>query len=172
MPPKVEKQQPMNVVEIASSDDEVDIGPPPGMPRKTTPSSSKSRRQQPQKQQQQKQQQQQQQQQQDSSSEAIAAPVPAYQSLDCRSFWKAGAYDVGPIASKAPAQGLQFRMCLLFIFLFFFCYGKCDFDFPIFGLVWFVGQLEHARVHPKFLHSNATSHKWAFGGNFLFCFVF
>lgn len=126
MPPKVEKQQPMNVVEIASSDDEVDIGPPPGMPRKTTPSSSKSRRQQPQKQQQQKQQQQKQQ---DSSSEAIAAPVPAYQSLDCRSFWKAGAYDVGPIASKAPAQG----------------------------------QLEHARVHPKFLHSNATSHKWAFG---------
>jgi len=126
MPPKVEKQQPMNVVEIASSDDEVDIGPPPGMPRKTTPSSSKSRRQQPQKQQQQ-----------DSSSEAIAAPVPAYQSLDCRSFWKAGAYDVGPIASKAPAQGLQFRMCLFFIFLFFFGYGKCDFDFPIFGLVWF-----------------------------------
>ncbi|XP_056169788.1 protein MICRORCHIDIA 2-like isoform X3 [Syzygium oleosum] len=25
------------------------------------------------------------------------------------------------------------------------------------------GLLEHARVHPKFLHSNATSHKWAFG---------
>ncbi|XP_057420313.1 protein MICRORCHIDIA 1-like isoform X1 [Lotus japonicus] len=25
------------------------------------------------------------------------------------------------------------------------------------------GYLEHARVHPKFLHSNATSHKWAFG---------
>jgi len=24
--------------------------------------------------------------------------------------------------------------------------------------------VEHARVHPKFLHSNATSHKWAFGG--------
>ncbi|KAK2657092.1 hypothetical protein Ddye_010144 [Dipteronia dyeriana] len=23
--------------------------------------------------------------------------------------------------------------------------------------------IEHARVHPKFLHSNATSHKWAFG---------
>jgi len=27
------------------------------------------------------------------------------------------------------------------------------------------GDLEHARIHPKFLHSNATSHKWAFGGN-------
>ncbi|KFK30261.1 hypothetical protein AALP_AA7G238200 [Arabis alpina] len=25
------------------------------------------------------------------------------------------------------------------------------------------GLLEHARVHPKFLHSNATSHKWALG---------
>ncbi|KFK30262.1 hypothetical protein AALP_AA7G238400 [Arabis alpina] len=25
------------------------------------------------------------------------------------------------------------------------------------------GLLEHARIHPKFLHSNATSHKWAFG---------
>ncbi|KAK2355635.1 hypothetical protein P8452_75679 [Trifolium repens] len=25
------------------------------------------------------------------------------------------------------------------------------------------GHLDHARVHPKFLHSNATSHKWAFG---------
>lgn len=29
--------------------------------------------------------------------------------------------------------------------------------------------LEHARIHPKFLHSNATSHKWAFGGEFLTC---
>lgn len=120
MPPKAEKQQPISVVEIASSDDEVEIGPPPGMPRKTTPSSSKSRRQHPRKKQKL---------QQNSSSEVIAAPVPAYQSLDCRSFWKAGGYDVGPVASKAPAQG----------------------------------QLEHARVHPKFLHSNATSHKWAFG---------
>lgn len=25
------------------------------------------------------------------------------------------------------------------------------------------GRLDHVRVHPKFLHSNATSHKWAFG---------
>ncbi|KNA07408.1 hypothetical protein SOVF_172130 [Spinacia oleracea] len=50
------------------------------------------------------------------------------QKLDCRSFWKAGAYEIGP-SSFVPAQG----------------------------------ELEHARVHPKFLHSNATSHKWAFG---------
>lgn len=24
--------------------------------------------------------------------------------------------------------------------------------------------MDHVRVHPKFLHSNATSHKWALGG--------
>ncbi|KAG2606121.1 hypothetical protein PVAP13_4NG147600 [Panicum virgatum] len=29
----------------------------------------------------------------------------------------------------------------------------------------FVDDQNHLRVHPKFLHSNATSHKWAFGGN-------
>ncbi|KAL3633207.1 hypothetical protein CASFOL_022969 [Castilleja foliolosa] len=48
--------------------------------------------------------------------------------LDNRSFWRAGAYEIGPAVSTL----IQ-------------------------------GDLEHARVHPKFLHSNATSHKWAFG---------
>ncbi|PWA75348.1 histidine kinase-like ATPase, C-terminal domain-containing protein [Artemisia annua] len=48
--------------------------------------------------------------------------------LEIRSFWKAGAFDIGP-TKWTPSQG----------------------------------ELEHARVHPKFLHSNATSHKWAFG---------
>lgn len=52
----------------------------------------------------------------------------AKQKLEIRSFWKAGAFDVGPVKFD-PGQG----------------------------------ELEHARVHPKFLHSNATSHKWAFG---------
>ncbi|KAL2905510.1 Protein MICRORCHIDIA 2 [Bienertia sinuspersici] len=54
-------------------------------------------------------------------------PNVAKQKLECRSFWKAGSYEVGP-SSFVPVQG----------------------------------ELEHARVHPKFLHSNATSHKWAF----------
>ncbi|KAF9603671.1 hypothetical protein IFM89_037330 [Coptis chinensis] len=49
-------------------------------------------------------------------------------SLEFRSFWKAGGYDVG-LTKSLHEQAL----------------------------------LEHARVHPKFLHSNATSHKWAFG---------
>lgn len=51
-----------------------------------------------------------------------------YRSLESRSFWKAGDYEVGPTKFTS-----------------------------------FQGDLEHARVHPKFLHSNATSHKWAFG---------
>ncbi|KAG6397395.1 hypothetical protein SASPL_143562 [Salvia splendens] len=50
------------------------------------------------------------------------------QSIEDRSFWRAGAYEIGTTKSTL----LQ-------------------------------GDLEHARVHPKFLHSNATSHKWAFG---------
>ncbi|KAK9054423.1 hypothetical protein SSX86_025501 [Deinandra increscens subsp. villosa] len=48
--------------------------------------------------------------------------------LENRSFWKAGAFDIGPTKWNPS-----------------------------------LGELEHARVHPKFLHSNATSHKWAFG---------
>ncbi|PIN15799.1 hypothetical protein CDL12_11551 [Handroanthus impetiginosus] len=48
--------------------------------------------------------------------------------LENRSFWRAGAYEIGPIKTTL----IQ-------------------------------GDLEHARVNPKFLHSNATSHKWAFG---------
>ena len=28
----------------------------------------------------------------------------------------------------------------------------------------FADQQNHMRIHPMFLHSNATSHKWAFGG--------
>lgn len=63
--------------------------------------------------------------------------APNCQTLDSRSFWKAGDYAVGPTARPYIAQG----------------------------------QLEHARVHPKFLHSNATSHKWAFGGKLFFLFT-
>ncbi|XP_022740514.1 protein MICRORCHIDIA 2-like isoform X1 [Durio zibethinus] len=63
-------------------------------------------------------------------SEAIMPPLlPFNETLESRSFWKAGNYAVGPTSKPALLQG----------------------------------SLEHARVHPKFLHSNATSHKWAFG---------
>jgi hypothetical protein len=33
-----------------------------------------------------------------------------------------------------------------------------------------VSGMDHVRVHPRFLHSNATSHKWALGG-MVFLFI-
>ncbi|KAF0900204.1 hypothetical protein E2562_028687 [Oryza meyeriana var. granulata] len=53
--------------------------------------------------------------------------------LDCRTFWKAGAFE----AASAPSR--EFHVALE------------------------AGDFDRARVHPKFLHTNATSHKWAFG---------
>lgn len=38
---------------------------------------------------------------------------------------------------------------------------SCDIKLYIY---FFVVGMDHVRVHPKFLHSNATSHKWALGG--------
>ncbi|CAN8328006.1 unnamed protein product [Cochlearia groenlandica] len=57
------------------------------------------------------------------------ATVASRETLECRSFWKAG-------------DNFEIQKCVT----------------PAAS-----GMLEHARIHPKFLHSNATSHKWAFG---------
>ncbi|KAK8687253.1 hypothetical protein V6N13_086079 [Hibiscus sabdariffa] len=115
MNPKIEKEH-LNVVDIASSEDEGDgqtvaikkassIRNQPPLPEISRPELPRISR-------------------------AITPPIiPSNETLESRSFWKAGNYVVGP-SSKHPL--LQ-------------------------------GSLEHARVHPKFLHSNATSHKWAFG---------
>lgn len=43
------------------------------------------------------------------------------------------------------------------------CAQLFDMDF-ILLCVCVSGGFDHVRVHPKFLHSNATSHKWALGG--------
>ncbi|CAA6653897.1 unnamed protein product [Spirodela intermedia] len=61
---------------------------------------------------------------------------PSYETPPSRSFWKAGSYHPagGAAASRSPEQ---------------------DPEEP--------SALSRARVHPKFLHSNATSHRWAFG---------
>ncbi|PKU73103.1 protein MICRORCHIDIA 2 [Dendrobium catenatum] len=53
-----------------------------------------------------------------------------FESLECRSFWRAGNYEVKSSLLPSPQESSEF---------------------------------DRARVHPKFLHSNATSHKWAFG---------
>uniref|UniRef100_A0A0D9W3F7 Morc S5 domain-containing protein n=1 Tax=Leersia perrieri TaxID=77586 RepID=A0A0D9W3F7_9ORYZ len=50
-----------------------------------------------------------------------------------KQFWKAGDYDGKPFGDVAPAPHSS------------------------------VSGFDHVRVHPKFLHSNATSHKWALG---------
>ncbi|KAJ6840004.1 putative protein MICRORCHIDIA 1 [Iris pallida] len=57
---------------------------------------------------------------------------PEADASSCRSFWRAGSYEV-----SAASRSLQ---------------GELE-----------SGDFDRARVHPKFLHSNATSHKWAFG---------
>ncbi|PRQ57647.1 putative histidine kinase-like ATPase domain-containing protein [Rosa chinensis] len=68
----------------------------------------------------------------------------------CRQFWKAGNYNDG-IRSKATFQSI-----LLYIF------GSnlrgLQVNFTNIG-----DGKNYVHVHPMFLHSNATSHKWAFG---------
>ncbi|KAG8478210.1 hypothetical protein CXB51_028173 [Gossypium anomalum] len=115
MPPKVEKEH-LNVVDIASSDDDGDaqtvarnkassLGERQLRRNISSPEIPES-------------------------SGPITPPaLPSGETLDSRSFWKAGNYVIGPTSKPALLEGA----------------------------------LEHARVHPKFLHSNATSHKWAFG---------
>ncbi|XP_049400563.1 protein MICRORCHIDIA 7-like [Solanum stenotomum] len=65
----------------------------------------------------------------------VASPVSVPVVTSCKQFWKAGDYD----GKKEGCAG--------------FFSGAYDQT---------VG-MDHVRVHPKFLHSNATSHKWALG---------
>lgn len=101
MPPKI--GIPADVVEIDSSDDEEDVSssatrakPPQSRPKvdastnKTTPQSR------PQVRQQQRQQ----------SAAATTASVPTNEAMECRSFWKAGAYAASPTTRVAPGQGV------------------------------------------------------------------
>ncbi|OMO56951.1 hypothetical protein CCACVL1_26096 [Corchorus capsularis] len=108
MPPKIEKDQHLVVANLASSENEGGVQPPPlqvSGPDTEMPQSS-------------------------GAITPSEPPVPPLdETLESRSFWKAGNYAVGPTCRPSA----------------------------------FEGSLEHARVHPKFLHSNATSHKWAFG---------
>lgn len=60
---------------------------------------------------------------------------------------------VTPMESQFNKQKLEYRS--------FWQAGSYEIGASSFASVR--GELEHARVHPKFLHSNATSHKWAFG---------
>ncbi|GJN20372.1 hypothetical protein PR202_gb07742 [Eleusine coracana subsp. coracana] len=81
--------------------------------------------------------------------------------LDCRSFWKAGAYE----APAAPTREYHGSIRLLEL-----CsWPGIPRPAPLLMVLFLVadaletGDFDRARVHPKFLHTNATSHKWAFG---------
>ncbi|KAL9386671.1 hypothetical protein Peur_019795 [Populus x canadensis] len=71
----------------------------------------------------------------------------------CKQFWKAGDYEGGSVADSSAdhSGGSIVHATLINLWLSFACF-VCN----IFGM-------DHVRVHPKFLHSNATSHKWALG---------
>ncbi|KAF3647160.1 putative peroxisomal 2,4-dienoyl-CoA reductase-like [Capsicum annuum] len=66
----------------------------------------------------------------------------------CRQFWKAGNYDSGLI-SKSSSKSILLSRCF------------DDFKDKINDESG--NGTSFLSVHPKFLHSNATSHKWAFG---------
>lgn len=97
------------------------------------------------------------------------AIVPSnYRPLESRSFWKAGNFEVGRIKSTAIHGSFS-----SFNFLVYFFAVQSLLLLPTWlKFILLVGELEHARVHPKFLHSNATSHKWAFGGKLYYCVLF
>lgn len=123
MPRKTEKQ-PITVVEIDNSDDEDGVAVVATNNKSSSSSSNLKTQSQPQSRPLPLQQQQHQQ-----SSIATAPPVSAYQALECRSFWKAGACDAGLTARKAPAEG-HTRHLLHFscVFVWVFCiylWGMC-----------------------------------------------
>ncbi|XP_006425570.2 protein MICRORCHIDIA 2 isoform X3 [Citrus clementina] len=111
MPSK--NENPQDVVELTSSDDEDNVAAGATRPQVNAPASKATTQQNVPRQ----------------SAAAIASSPPVNEAPESRSFWKAGTYAANITIKSTPVQG----------------------------------SLEHARVHPKFLHSNATSHKWAFG---------
>eukprot|EP01018_Ginkgo_biloba_P034568 Gb_41838 [translate_table: standard] len=74
----------------------------------------------------------------------------------CRQFWKAGDYEVRSTAKRIIQSITSLYYMPTFIMLsitsLFLTYVQSSVD-----------GMDHVRVHPKFLHSNATSHKWALG---------
>ncbi|CAM6036029.1 unnamed protein product [Sphagnum compactum] len=59
----------------------------------------------------------------------------------CKQFWKAGDYE-----AQQPMPVVRHQA-----------------GHWVFQTQSFAGGIDHVRVHPKFLHSNATSHRWALG---------
>ncbi|GJN21041.1 hypothetical protein PR202_gb08487 [Eleusine coracana subsp. coracana] len=80
-------------------------------------------------------------------------PPPQRERSVTRQFWKAGDYDGRPLGNEVvqhSGNGLPLKSLHCF---------RCS------NLLLSDSGMDHIRVHPKFLHSNATSHKWALGAN-------
>lgn len=162
MPPKPVKEPPAAVVDLSDSDGEdadtgVSVGNSEASSDKAASGTGGPLMEQP-----------------ELQSSAATTPVSdhqQHQSFESRSFWKAGDYAVDPTARPTLLpHGLHHPFPanfqpLDFYFLFFFSIIVLMGPILLFWFFFSSEQLEHARVHPKFLHSNATSHKWAFGGN-------
>lgn len=76
----------------------------------------------------------------------------------CKQFWKAGDYE-GPNAENSNSALSSGKLLQIFFF-------GCNFFLfhTLYYIIYFAVGMDHVRVHPRFLHSNATSHKWALGG--------
>ncbi|GJM84994.1 hypothetical protein PR202_ga00718 [Eleusine coracana subsp. coracana] len=86
-------------------------------------------------------------------------PPPQRERSVTKQFWKAGDYDGRPLGNEVvqhSGNGLPLKSLD--------CFRCSNFLLSDSGM-------DHVRVHPKFLHSNATSHKWALGGTMFLCKV-
>lgn len=86
-----------------------------------------------------------------STSSICAAPI-------CRQFWKAGVYN-DHITPKFATQCMLQPYVVTYAFLYLH---------PNDMFMWFTAGSSYLHIHPRFLHSNATSHKWVFGGKLSF----
>ena len=95
---------------------------------------------------------------------SITTEAPSGRVGSCKQFWKAGDYEGAPGGNWDLSSGkTKFSYSNSTVF----DNGSIDTSVCTVCLLS-QGGFDHVRVHPKFLHSNATSHKWALGGTLSF----
>ncbi|KAM7471545.1 hypothetical protein LguiA_009728 [Lonicera macranthoides] len=103
----------------------------------------------------------------------LPAKVPPAANVDgigigggCKQFWKAGDFEgtTGGNWDMSTAASYEWRKEPSELGKSSFA-KSFSFPRPFVGLarVGFEGGIDHVRVHPRFLHSNATSHQWVLG---------
>ncbi|KAF8400013.1 hypothetical protein HHK36_015886 [Tetracentron sinense] len=108
----------------------------------------------------------------------LPEPIPQPQSTvvvkGSKQFWKSGDYEGGPAVDSASYSGagnqivtsknhfeIYISVVTSVVTLLFSAKLAKETDLSLSSIS--AGGMDHVRVHPKFLHSNATSHKWALG---------